>query len=164
MRQLSPDPQTDRATVSGLPHISPVPRIYSANERSTHVAHRFFGWNMQTGRYRGATAIITLILRLSDLLSIVKDCDPTALRHCMPLRFARDYRTSTTHSTTERLSLRIASASASVAKGLISARSSPGKRSASRKYKTTSSWLVLWIVIWGTSIWRLGCSNRSQRG
>jgi hypothetical protein len=24
-----------------------------------------------------------------------------------------------------------------------------------------SGWLALWIMIWGTSIWRLECSNRS---
>ena len=31
---------------------------------------------------------------------------------------------------------------------------------ASKKFTTTSGWLVLWIMIRDTSIWRLGCSNR----
>ncbi len=44
----------------------------------------------------------------------------------------------------------------------ISARSSPAKPSASEKFTTTSGWSALWIMIWGTSIWRLECSNRSK--
>jgi hypothetical protein len=44
----------------------------------------------------------------------------------------------------------------------ISARSSPVRPSASKKFTTTSGWLALWIMIWGTSIWKLGCSNRSK--
>src|SRR6516225_2412010 len=56
----------------------------------------------------------------------------------------RDCRTSTTHSTTERLALRIAAASVSGAKRLISARSSPGKRSASKEVQD-DIWLVSFI-------------------
>ena len=41
----------------------------------------------------------------------------------------------------------------------ISAPSSPGKPSASRKCKTISGSSALWIMIWDTSIWRLGCLN-----
>ena len=44
----------------------------------------------------------------------------------------------------------------------ISARSLPDKPSASRRFTTTYGWSVLWIMIWDTSIWRLGCSNRSK--
>jgi hypothetical protein len=42
----------------------------------------------------------------------------------------------------------------------ISARSSPGRLSASRKCKATSGWSALWIMIWDTSISRPACSNR----
>ena len=45
-------------------------------------------------------------------------------------------------------------------KNPISARSLPGRPSASKKFTTIFGWSVLWIMIWGTSIWRLECSNR----
>ena len=38
----------------------------------------------------------------------------------------------------------------------------PDKPSASKKCTTTSGWSALCIMIWDTSIWRLGCSNRSK--
>jgi hypothetical protein len=34
------------------------------------------------------------------------------------------------------------------------------RRSASKKFTTTSGWSVLWIMIWNTSIWRLASWNR----
>src|SRR5438132_811388 len=43
---------------------------------------------------------------------------------------------------------------------LTSARSSPVKPSASKKFTTIFGWSVLWIMIWDTSIWRLACWNR----
>src|SRR5262249_14380287 len=43
-----------------------------------------------------------------------------------------------------------------------SAQSLPARPSASRKSTTTSGWSALWIMIWDTSIWKLGCSNHSK--
>src|SRR6516164_4776199 len=31
-----------------------------------------------------------------------------------------------------------------------------------KKFTTTSGWSAVWIMIWDTSIWRPGCSNRSR--
>jgi hypothetical protein len=53
-----------------------------------------------------------------------------------------------------------ADASAWGTKKLTSARSLPARLSASKKFTMTSGWLALWIMIWGTSILRLECSNR----
>ena len=39
---------------------------------------------------------------------------------------------------------------------------STARLSASRKSTTISGWLVLWIMIWDTLIWRLECSNHSK--
>jgi hypothetical protein len=55
----------------------------------------------------------------------------------------------------------LADASVWGTKKSISARYLPARRSASKKFTTISGWLVLWIVIWGTSISILECSNRS---
>src|ERR1700732_1256295 len=54
----------------------------------------------------------------------------------------------------------IAVASVWATKKLISARSLPARRSASKKFTMTSGWLALWIMIWDTSIWRLASWNR----
>jgi hypothetical protein len=53
-----------------------------------------------------------------------------------------------------------ADASAWGTKKLASARSLSARLSASKKFTMTSGWLALWIMIWGTSILRLECSNR----
>ena len=47
-----------------------------------------------------------------------------------------------------------ADASVCTARKSISARSSPVKLLASKKSKKGFGWLVLWIMIWATSIWR----------
>jgi integrase-like protein len=65
-------------------------------------------------------------------------------------------------STTEPSWLRIVAASVWARTKLISARSSLVRPWVSKKCTTTSGWSALWIMIWGTSIWRLGCSNRSK--
>jgi hypothetical protein len=71
-------------------------------------------------------------------------------------------RTSTIRSTTKLSWSRAVAASVWVTKKLISARSLLDRPSGSKRFTTTSGWSALWIMIWGTSIWRLACSNRSK--
>jgi len=47
-------------------------------------------------------------------------------------------------------------------KKLIAARSLLDRPSGSKRFTTTYGWSALWIMIWDTSIWRLGCSDRSK--
>jgi hypothetical protein len=86
----------------------------------------------------------------------------------VPFAPIRDYPISIIPSTTKPLSSPIAAASVSVAKRLTSAPSLPARPSALKKFRMISGWSVLWIMIWGTSISILGCSNhsttRSARG
>jgi putative transposase len=58
--------------------------------------------------------------------------------------------------------LPVVAASVSDARRSISARSLLARPWASKKSTTTSGWSALWIMIWGTSIWRRACWNRSK--
>ena len=73
-----------------------------------------------------------------------------------------DCRTSTIPCTIKPSWLPVAGVSVWAIRKSISARFLPGRPWALKKCTTTFGWSALWIMIWATSIWKLGCSNRSK--
>ena len=84
---------------------------------------------------------------------------PAEVYQASPPRY-RGLPTSTILSTTKPSWSPAAAAFVWATNKSISARSSPGRPSASRKFTTISGSSVLWIMIWVTSTWRLESWNR----